>query len=833
MFQNQGLMEGARAEGPPSEPEGALTRTIRDPPGPANESPAAADPGWCNPPQLRDSNCASYTPYSSPLSRKMNTPQSPMEVQPPPPTSTTPTNAVTRDPSSVQSWIGPNLIFHVFVPLWVATALQTTNFKLGLIIATAIAGVHVFLGVLEFIFSWRRVFPYILEVIMVVMFPILMAITLADDGIERTVYRDFNFIVYSVLAGIAIISMIITYPLGIQHVQEMVPWVYSSHDDVIACGYVTTGVLTLSFIASCLLYLIPVAKSEDDNDNNILNIIFRIVMPCVLTFLAALFTRFYPSFRLSHLQGSQVYRFYSKPGGVTYPNAAAMLARPRVIDSAMMGRPDDVLDGYMQNNPLAMGLQPGMMMDPNGLIVDANGVVQDPNMFPGSYVNNAPGQMVNGQGYGLMNEGFNQQGGGYGMCNNGLNKDGGLGYGLMGDAGDFNGRKRMGVNGVGDFNGQQGMGVNGAGYGLANEMDAASRGRNQGGGYGLMNETMSSSGRKRMGMVGGMGGGMNGGMNGSMNGNVYGLANEAMGYKGQRNRGGGNGLVNEAMGNNGLIPAVYPGGQIRTPMQATGMANDQVPGGNMGGAGQMPGGNRGQQGLAGQAPGMNGRQRMGNPVSQMPMGANQQMVGQAGRQLSQMPSQLQNQPHQVGQQYMGSNQPSQQYMGSNQLGQQNMGLNQQGQQYMGANQVQGDNRISGMQASNGINGQQAGGQLISQGGQVNAQGVPPRGQVGMPVQRQPGYNGTSAGGQYMGAAGAPQRGQPGQPGYSGTAAGGQYMGAAGVQGQPGYSSVSAPGQYMGAAGPPPSVQPVPQAGMPTQPGANAKFQKQAGSQQGR
>ena len=58
------------------------------------------------------------------------------------------------------------------------------------------------------------------------------------------------------------ISMLVTYPAGIQHVQELVPWAYNSHEDVITAGYMTTGVLTASFVCSDLLYLVRNRKQN-------------------------------------------------------------------------------------------------------------------------------------------------------------------------------------------------------------------------------------------------------------------------------------------------------------------------------------------------------------------------------------------------------------------------------------------------------------------------------------------------------------------------------------------------------------------------------------------
>ena len=51
---------------------------------------------------------------------------------------------------------------------------------------------------------------------------------------------------------------------------------------------------------------IPVAQEVEDEHSNTLNLVFRIIMPNVITFLATLFQRFYPSRKVSHLQNTQV-----------------------------------------------------------------------------------------------------------------------------------------------------------------------------------------------------------------------------------------------------------------------------------------------------------------------------------------------------------------------------------------------------------------------------------------------------------------------------------------------------------------------------------------------
>ncbi len=50
--------------------------------------------------------------------------------------------------------------------------------------------------------------------------------------------------------------MIVTYPLGLAHVQEMVPWHLSSHEDVLRLGYQTTSLFCAATTSLCLLYIV-------------------------------------------------------------------------------------------------------------------------------------------------------------------------------------------------------------------------------------------------------------------------------------------------------------------------------------------------------------------------------------------------------------------------------------------------------------------------------------------------------------------------------------------------------------------------------------------------
>lgn len=120
-------------------------------------------------------------------------------------------------------------------------------------IATALSALHVLAGLILIFINGRRVYPYILETCMLIIFPILLAIVLASpDGGKATVQRDFNFITCSSLAGVTILSIILTYPVGIKHVQELVPWMHHGHEDVLNAGEITLRQVTsISGCSNC------------------------------------------------------------------------------------------------------------------------------------------------------------------------------------------------------------------------------------------------------------------------------------------------------------------------------------------------------------------------------------------------------------------------------------------------------------------------------------------------------------------------------------------------------------------------------------------------------
>lgn len=50
--------------------------------------------------------------------------------------------------------------------------------------------------------------------------------------------------------------MLVCYPAGYQHAQELVHRMYMTHPAVHRAGLYTTAVLTVSLVSSCLLYLV-------------------------------------------------------------------------------------------------------------------------------------------------------------------------------------------------------------------------------------------------------------------------------------------------------------------------------------------------------------------------------------------------------------------------------------------------------------------------------------------------------------------------------------------------------------------------------------------------
>ncbi|KAG2429268.1 hypothetical protein HXX76_011037 [Chlamydomonas incerta] len=249
-------------------------------------------------------NGPSPTPKPAPL------PQQPPALAFPPPRGTGWTaplragataSSTPRDTQEVQELVGGNWIFLIFVPYFVATALQDTHLRIGLIVATATSVGVLLLGLLAFIMNLRKVFPHVLELLMLVMYAVLLGVSYSSQAAEAEIVRTYDFIVHSALAGTCLLSLLVCYPLGQQHVAELVHSLYMGHPDVHTVGMYTTAGLTAAFVSSCLLYLIPLCKGRDDEHWDVLNLIFRIIYPCVCTALALLYARYLPDALLPNL----------------------------------------------------------------------------------------------------------------------------------------------------------------------------------------------------------------------------------------------------------------------------------------------------------------------------------------------------------------------------------------------------------------------------------------------------------------------------------------------------------------------------------------------------
>ena len=52
-----------------------------------------------------------------------------------------------------------------------------------------------------------QVFPYILEIAMVILYPVLLGITLANAGGASTIGADYDFIINAALAGVTLVCV--------------------------------------------------------------------------------------------------------------------------------------------------------------------------------------------------------------------------------------------------------------------------------------------------------------------------------------------------------------------------------------------------------------------------------------------------------------------------------------------------------------------------------------------------------------------------------------------------------------------------------------------------
>ncbi len=159
------------------------------------------------------------------------------------------------------------------------------------------------------------------------------------------------------------LSLAITYPLLLAHVQELVPWMYNQHEDVLRVGYQTTSVFCGTCVSLCLLYIVsastrarsswagsraprdipwaqgtllwsaekggwvacagcrcagrtpalphalafphrpqvPIAKDKEDDHMSALNLVFRLILPTAVLGIVVIVCHLWARLALSHL----------------------------------------------------------------------------------------------------------------------------------------------------------------------------------------------------------------------------------------------------------------------------------------------------------------------------------------------------------------------------------------------------------------------------------------------------------------------------------------------------------------------------------------------------
>ncbi|KAG2492639.1 hypothetical protein HYH03_009055 [Edaphochlamys debaryana] len=246
-----------------------------------------------------------------------------------------PANLPPVDHQPVHEIIGSNWIFLAFVPYFVATALQDTHLQLGLIIACASAGGILIAGFMAKVLNWRKVFPYIAEVIMVIIYAVLLGVSYGKEAWKNEIQRTYNFIVHSALSGTFLLSMCVCHPAGYQHAQEGVHRLYMTAGEVHRAGMYATAVLVVSLVSSCLLYLVPVCLGVEDRHWNGWNLAFRLIYPPVATFVGLLAVRLLPPALLPNL------------AVVHGLNRKAPARLPPYLTDLMSLKPPSILDATM------------------------------------------------------------------------------------------------------------------------------------------------------------------------------------------------------------------------------------------------------------------------------------------------------------------------------------------------------------------------------------------------------------------------------------------------------------------------------------------------------
>ncbi|EFJ46917.1 hypothetical protein VOLCADRAFT_92717 [Volvox carteri f. nagariensis] len=197
--------------------------------------------------------------------------------------------------------IGVNAIFLVLIPYTLVTALHDTHLEVSLILGTAFSGANLLIGIIARIAGGYRTWPYALELFMLAVNAVLLGVSYpAPDNVTKYL----PFIANSFYAAFSLASIILTTPFTLQYAREFVPASAAMHDRLVRAAYVTAAVWSLTFVTNTLVFLVPICRGRDADHGDVLNLVFRIILPTFLGLFAALFTRLWPLRVMRHLAKS-------------------------------------------------------------------------------------------------------------------------------------------------------------------------------------------------------------------------------------------------------------------------------------------------------------------------------------------------------------------------------------------------------------------------------------------------------------------------------------------------------------------------------------------------
>jgi hypothetical protein len=233
---------------------------------------------------------------------------------------------------------GPNCQLILIFGIVYATAWSTKNMLMGCGVAAFLYMGSMFYGCMAWRAGLRKVAMYWQEAVMAAIFLILWAISYpappantkenqpggyANNPNAIVIQNYYPFIINSILAALALGSVLFQRPFTFQHVLETVVQPGWVKPELLPAAYYTAIAWFVAYTLSVFSYLVSLfylpdissmthlhlsqivfqAKIQGHTDgqyntggtgkDNAFVVIFRIVVPCVLYLLAALFTRFW------------------------------------------------------------------------------------------------------------------------------------------------------------------------------------------------------------------------------------------------------------------------------------------------------------------------------------------------------------------------------------------------------------------------------------------------------------------------------------------------------------------------------------------------------------